>query len=54
MGGLWVIFVYDGDDHPSQKHGHHVIRQSPVLYEQSKRLIEAFGFHVHIVSYLNS
>ncbi|KAE9401362.1 PIN domain-like protein [Gymnopus androsaceus JB14] len=44
------IFVYDGDGRPPRKHGRQVIKRSPMLYEQSKRLVEAFGFHVHVAA----
>lgn len=45
----YCTFVYDGSDRPINKRGKSVIKQEPLLYRQSKDIVEAFGFQVHNV-----
>lgn len=43
------IFVFDGNDRPAIKRGINVVLNEPLLYQNAREVIEAFGFQCHDV-----
>ena len=47
---VWVIFVFDGPSRPDVKRETQVIKADHFLTEPFKAMIQAFGFHIWMVS----
>lgn len=43
------VFVFDGPGRPAKKRGHNVVNRALWYTQYAKSLIEAFGFHWHVV-----